>query len=344
MKNLYEGIFTKSYKPIEFRGEHKIIKEGDKYVEIFKDKIISHEHYNNLKKEKPSKLSLGELIQTTCKEGDKYIVKNKIVYSESEFKTHLETQKHLERYRNKCVEYIKNKNWATLGTLNEDDLYYDVHRIVKIDLFMEDFMKYHKEKNTDISDILFQLNQLRIQAKAAIKNPLEIENKVMNKYFLSKIEERIDIIKSVQSYLATLQEQKKTSLPPQQINKDESELSEKEHPEKTQKLKSIWLAEPKITVENFLKKGVDAGIWNEKCKIITQKGSLYGTGKTLLGSIAIAFRGWAISQNTNYNEIGKVFCEVFNISTKETTKEPYKAFSSGNERIIHEIKRVYGVK
>lgn len=120
--------------------------------------------------------------------------------------------------------------------------------------------------------------------------------------------------------------------------------SDANHTEAIEKLKTVWLAEPKLTVEDFIQKGIDKGLWNESLKIITSKGSLYGTGKTLLSSIYFAFKGWAISVNTNYNEVGKVFCEVFNIKIKETTKEPYKAFSSGNPKIITEIKRTFGIK
>lgn len=113
-------------------------------------------------------------------------------------------------------------------------------------------------------------------------------------------------------------------------------------PEK--RLKSIWLAEPKITVSGFLELGIELGIWNEQYHLITQKATLYGTGKTLLGSLAIALRGHAISESTDYKEIGKVFCQVFNINVNVLTKEPYKAFSSGNVRIIAELKRAFRIK
>lgn len=113
-------------------------------------------------------------------------------------------------------------------------------------------------------------------------------------------------------------------------------------PEK--RLKSIWLAEPKIAVSGFLELGIELGIWNEQYHLITQKASIYGTGKTLLGSLAIALRGHAISEHTDYKEIGKVFCQVFNINLNESTKEPYKAFSSGNVGIIAELKRAFRIK
>lgn len=120
--------------------------------------------------------------------------------------------------------------------------------------------------------------------------------------------------------------------------------SDTEHTEAIRKLKTIWLAEPKLTVEDFIQKGIDKGLWNESLRIITIRKSLYGTGKTLLSSVYFAFKDWAISINIDYKEVGKVFCEVFNIEIKETTKEPYKAFSSGNPKIITEMKRTFGVK
>lgn len=142
-----------------------------------------------------------------------------------------------------------------------------------------------------------------------------------------------DILDCINSFLSNYE-----ALPPQ------PELSENDYAKAIEKLNTIWLAEPKISVEEFIQKGVAKGLWNENLKIITSRGSLYSTGKTLLSSIYFAFKDWAISSNTDYNEVGKAFCEVFNIEIKEATKEKYKAFSSGNPKIITEIKRTFGVK
>src|SRR5690606_26706986 len=118
-----------------------------------------------------------------------------------------------------------------------------------------------------------------------------------------------------------------------------------ESSENVKKLKSIWLAEPKITVDDFLQKGNDKGFWNDNLNLTIQKSnSTYGTGKTFLGNVFIAFKGWAIPEHFDYKEAGKVFCEVFNIKIKESIKEPYKAFSSGNRKQIAELKRTFGVK
>lgn len=109
-------------------------------------------------------------------------------------------------------------------------------------------------------------------------------------------------------------------------------------------LEKIWLPDAKISVENLLKLGIDKGIWTEDYIIKVQKGSLYGTGKTLLGSLAIALKGYSISENTDYKMQGKAFCAFFNIPVKKTTNNPYKAFSSGNEKIIRAFKTQFNIK
>lgn len=125
---------------------------------------------------------------------------------------------------------------------------------------------------------------------------------------------------------------KTTPLPPQQAEKPKPELNK------------IWLSEPKISIDDLLTLGIEKGIWNDEYQIITAKGSLYGTGKTMLGSLFIALKGFAVSENIDYKEAGKVFCSFFNIPINEKTKEPYKAFSSGNEKLIRELKRAFNIK
>ena len=131
----------------------------------------------------------------------------------------------------------------------------------------------------------------------------------------------------------------------EEINSDNSkaDLASKVKNNAISDLKKIWLPEPKISVEDFIQKGIEKGLWNDSFEIITAKNSIYATGKTMLASIFIAFKGWAISSNIDSNKVGTVFCDVFNINIKETTKEPYKAFSSGNRKTIAEIKRTFGI-
>lgn len=136
-------------------------------------------------------------------------------------------------------------------------------------------------------------------------------------------------------YFKNIQTPTPTGQPQQESSNTELKQSEK--------LKKIWLANPKISVDVFLQKGIEKGIWDENYKIITQRGSLYGTGKTLLGSLSIALKGWAINENIDYKIVGTCFCDAFNIEQKESTKDPYKAFSTGNPKIIKEFKRAYKI-
>ena len=108
-------------------------------------------------------------------------------------------------------------------------------------------------------------------------------------------------------------------------------------------LKSIWLSEAKISVEEFLLKGIGKGIWDEDYNLITKKGSIYGTDKILLASLSIALKGWAISSELDYKKIGKVFCTTFNVEINPKTDRPYKSFSSANEKYIKEFKRQFNI-
>ncbi len=130
---------------------------------------------------------------------------------------------------------------------------------------------------------------------------------------------------------------------PQLISEQKPELPKRDTKIENS-LKEIWMPETKLSVNDFLQLGIDKGIWDKQYKIITSKNSLYSTGKTLLGSLAISLKGYAISQETDYKVIGKAFCNFFNIPINENTKEPYKAFSSGNEKIIKQLKRTFNIK
>lgn len=109
-------------------------------------------------------------------------------------------------------------------------------------------------------------------------------------------------------------------------------------------LKEIWMPETKLSFNVFLKLGIEKGIWDKQYKIITAKNSLYSNGKTLLGSLSISLKGYAISQETDYKVIGNAFCDFFNIPINDNIKEPYKAFSSGNEKTIKQFKRTFNIK
>ena len=101
--------------------------------------------------------------------------------------------------------------------------------------------------------------------------------------------------------------------------------------------------EEKLSIDEFLQQGEDKGIWNENFKLITKKNSLYGTGKSLLASLSIALKGYCINSQIDYKVIGENLCKVFSIEIKESTKEPYKSFQSGNSNHIRELKRTFRV-
>lgn len=109
-------------------------------------------------------------------------------------------------------------------------------------------------------------------------------------------------------------------------------------------LRTIWLAEPKISIPDFLEKGKNMGLWDDELRLITQKGSLYGSGKTLLSNIFTAMKGYAIHSHTDYKKAGEIFCSVFKINNKETIKEPYKVFGSANPKQTQEIKRAFNIR
>ena len=125
---------------------------------------------------------------------------------------------------------------------------------------------------------------------------------------------------------------------------DEVLESEYDYKEKIKLLKSIWLAEPKISAEDFIQKGIDKGIWNESFNLITERNSIFGKGKILLGSMFVALKDWAIYKNIDHNKAGEVLCEVFNIENKPTTTNPYKSFSSANQKYISAFKQQFNIK
>ena len=145
----------------------------------------------------------------------------------------------------------------------------------------------------------------------------------------------------------TIDKRKKFLLQRQQPQNEAAihENIESLYSKKVKQLKQIWLPQPKLNVEEFIQKGIDKGFWNDDFKILLQKNtSTYGSGKTFLGNIFIAFKGWAISNDLDYKIAGEVFCDVFNIKIKQSTFEKYKLFCSGNSKQIAELKRSFDIK
>ena len=149
-------------------------------------------------------------------------------------------------------------------------------------------------------------------------------------------------IQILSEYRSKLLNPENSTMPTQQSTKPEP--NETKISDKIDKLKTIWLPQAKISIDDFAQNGIDKGLWNDKLEIITSRGSLYGTGKTMLASIFISFKGWAISSEIHHKVAGKLFCETFGIEIKETTKEPYKAFSSGDPKLIKQFKRTFNIE
>ena len=192
-----------------------------------------------------------------------------------------------------------------------------------------DLSEYLKDKY-GINYIERQNGRLNNLAKLNGFSGIQSEVEVIN---INDATNRLELIFSiVQAEIQGNLKTENNNLTPQQTEKPKPELNK------------IWLSEPKISVQNLLTLGIKKGIWNDEYQIITAKGSLYGTGKTMLGSLFIALKGFAVSENIDYKEAGKVFCSFFNIPINERTKEPYKAFSSGNEKLIRELKRAFNIK
>jgi hypothetical protein len=106
-------------------------------------------------------------------------------------------------------------------------------------------------------------------------------------------------------------------------------------------LKEIWLPEAIISIEDFIQKGIDGGVWNEDLIIQTKRNSLYSNGKKLLSAMYKAIEGNAIRSNTDHKKVGKILCEVFNIEIKPEVKDPYKTFSSPDSKIAERFKTLF---
>jgi hypothetical protein len=233
-----------------------------------------------------------------------------------------------------------------------------------------------KEKQIEFEDWILKINKhiernkkfnrwndLTIKSLLDGVTPKEYENegirRLINNYFKKEIKNILSIIhlNIIFGFIKSNYGKEKQQKPiltsstanrkgnPTPFTAIKPEQKETELSEKIKKLKKIWLPEAQINVEDFIKKGIDKAFWNEQLEITIQRNaSNYGTGRTLLGNIFIAFKGWAISTHLHYNQAGKIFCEVFNIKIKEATNEKYHAFSRGNPKQILAIKNTFNVR
>lgn len=106
-------------------------------------------------------------------------------------------------------------------------------------------------------------------------------------------------------------------------------------------ISTVWLNEPKISIEKLMKIGVQNKLWDENRNLLTTRDSLYSSNKSMLASLSIALKGNSIGSEINYNMVGESFCKTFNIEINPQTKDPYKSFSTGNPRVIKEFKRLF---
>jgi hypothetical protein len=104
-------------------------------------------------------------------------------------------------------------------------------------------------------------------------------------------------------------------------------------------LESIWMKDPKKTIEQVIEKGFGLGLWDEKNRLQSKKGGVYGSGKDLLSGLYFSLKGNSIKENIDHKEVGKVLCEFFDVAINPNTKEPFKPFNSKNENITREFQK-----
>jgi hypothetical protein len=126
-----------------------------------------------------------------------------------------------------------------------------------------------------------------------------------------------------------------------EIQKDNSVTSHKETGIKS--LESIWKKDPKKTIDQVIEKGFGLGLWDEKNRLQSKRGSVYGSGKKLLSSLYFSLKGNSIKENIDYKEVGNILCEFFDVSVNEETKEPYKSFQEGNPMIVNEFNKTFRI-
>lgn len=120
---------------------------------------------------------------------------------------------------------------------------------------------------------------------------------------------------------------------------DKKETSESKQESKSNPLESIWMKNPSMTINEFLEKGQDLGLWDEEFKLIAMRGGPYGSGKALLANISIVLKGHSINDGIDHKKIGEVFCSFFKIGIKPETNNQFKQFQSGNANQIQELKK-----
>ncbi|MCR8667897.1 hypothetical protein NO995_09405 [Aestuariibaculum sp. M13] len=109
-------------------------------------------------------------------------------------------------------------------------------------------------------------------------------------------------------------------------------------------VENLWNDKAKTTYDNFIKKGKDAGLWDDDNKILLKKGSPYGSGKDFLAALSVSLKSYAINENLDHKIVGEAFCNTFNISVDKTKDSAFKSFQKGKPKYIEEIKRALGIR
>lgn len=267
--------------------------------------------------------------------------------------------------KNDCVQalkswiHFKNEDWA-MKNFNTDRTQYisflHIIELSELKLLLQDLVSLYKKsfrygtKDDFLEHVfgytLFDLNRIISRDYSFHGAPPHIKHYEFYYYFENQFNEFLDFAIPVNDSIENYKQYYRNVI---QMIKDVDFDSEKFESTNTvinvteniqsDYLESIWLANPKISIQNLIKAGIDSKIWDEKCNLITQRNGLYGSGKRLLGSLSIALKDYSISEDIHYKKIGEVFCKKFNIVIKNETKDPYKAFGTGNSKIIKQFKR-----
>lgn len=103
---------------------------------------------------------------------------------------------------------------------------------------------------------------------------------------------------------------------------------------------SIWLSSPQVSIDSFLEKGYDLGLWDENNNLMAKRGTVYGSGKALLANIYISLKTHSINENIDHKKVGEVFCNFFKVQIDPIKVNSFKQFQKGaNKKQIEELKK-----
>lgn len=227
------------------------------------------------------------------------------------------------------IRELKEKATAKDLTLinSKKEKYLEFKKNVNSDfLSLESFLSRLQEYLKDL--FVFFDNNSKSEFEAFDKKSIVLNNTKENEVYLDKTNNPKPSI--------TLKEPQ-----PSNPNKSELQITDKEKKEiAIDVLQPIWLPEARISIKQLVELGIENKIWDKHCNLITKRNSLYSTGKTLLGSLSVALKKYAISEQTDSKIIGEAFCKKFNITIDRSIENPFKAFGTGNPKIIKQFERL----